>query len=49
MVSILVCKQAVIAMEPAGRAAPAAGEDAGELLRVKALLRQLLQDTDRAQ
>ncbi len=49
MVSLLVCKEAIVAMEPAGRAAPAAGEDAGELLLVEALLRQLLQDTDRAQ
>ena len=48
MVSILVGQEAVIAMEPARRAAPAAGEDSGKLFRVEALLGQLLQDAPRS-
>ena len=42
MRSALVCKEAVVAMQPPGRSATAAGEYASKLLGIKALLCQRL-------
>ena len=46
MACALVCQEAVVAMQPPGRSAPAAGEDARKFLGIKALLRQPLHDRE---